>query len=580
VCVNHSEPIPVALVTGTQVQGNGDTYTLEYLGAGAMAVAYKAADSAGNTAVVKELLPVNDAVKHAENLRRFMREAQIQELLGKAYSQAVPFPRGMGYFNFTHQDPTGPVVRDYMVMEFIPGQSLAKLLKSSGVMSKLAVLQFAIEMCQALAFLHNFTDPATGSKHPIVHRDMKPDNVMVVTLGNDVTYKVLDFGIARPAIKSAGTQAKGPQGTIAGSAPYWSPEQLGAISGNIDGRTDIYALGATMYELLTGKQFDRTVTSRLPEVTANVSDADMQGMIKKAIAVQPTSRYQTVEEMRDELVRTYETARPLPAHLRHLSSQATPAPQRTAANTSPATPSVSPVGAQGPLPKVQILWHNGSSAFTGAGQVEYHQDCGGQVVEVNGRVPGFRSFAPLVGAQVMVARIHDLNSTAPGAVTNTVTDANGDFNLDWDDVTVPKSVQQRRLDIHIKDAAGRLLVADRVFIKPPGVVKQAGGALGSAIKQMLPNSTYIVDVFKSMMAVAGGRVGLIVAFVCAVVFLAGVFFHSASVYSLAPLGILWSLFGGKLMRKKGILAALGKSFLLMTTVLWVGLWTLGYIATR
>lgn len=442
VCANHPEPVPAALAAGTVIQGNNTTYTLTYLGAGAMGVAYKATDNAtGATLVVKELLPVNDPTGQADRLRRFQREARVQAMLSTS-SGDIPFPRGYGHFT----EPT--VGREVMVMEFVQGRDLAKVLKQQGPLDRLTILQIGIEMCDALAYLHNFVDPRTGKKDPIVHRDLKPDNIMVVPVASGDTYKLIDFGIARSAIKSPGTLAKGPQGTIAGTGAYWAPEQVGAGTGQIDGRTDIYILGGVLYELQTGKQFDKVIRTRVADLTANVGDPDLQGLLKKMIDPKPDRRFQTVEELRVELVKVYETIQPLPAHLQAITATPTPVP----------TPA--PTSTQSTLGKIGIEWDQASP--TRYSTLEWHQDLRGQVVASKRWWKWLRKI-PVSNVSV-VPIIHDVNNPSPLSSTPVSTDLVGRFELEWDDTTVPMSVARRIFQIRVEDSGGNLLHEEKLEI--------------------------------------------------------------------------------------------------------------------
>jgi serine/threonine-protein kinase len=200
----------------------------------------------------------------------FLQEAQI---LGRL--DHVNLPRVVDFFSETD--------RHYLVMDFIEGETLERLLgERSTPFSEADVLGWAGQLCDVLAYLH--------SQNPLViFRDLKPGNIM---LARDGRLKLIDFGIARlfkPG-KSTDTHRLGTPG-------YAPPEQYG--QGQTDARSDIYALGVTLYELLT--RYDPTaqpfVLPKLRQLNPNVS-ARTEAAIERAIRADPTQRFQAVIEMR------------------------------------------------------------------------------------------------------------------------------------------------------------------------------------------------------------------------------------------------------------------------------------------
>jgi serine/threonine-protein kinase len=141
----------------------------------------------------------------------------------------------------------------YMVMEYLEGLNLNDVVEILGVLDIPSVAEYAIQTCEGLAEAH-----ARG----IIHRDIKPDNLFLVERsGGWRTIKILDFGISKVVLANAQNISTG---TIVGSPCYMSPEQLRSTA-TVDHRTDIWSLGATLYEILTGKPaFDPALT--LPEL--------------------------------------------------------------------------------------------------------------------------------------------------------------------------------------------------------------------------------------------------------------------------------------------------------------------------
>ena len=167
----------------------------------------------------------------------------------------------------------------YIVMDYIEGESLDKILDEYGVQSEELVISWAKQLCDALGYLHS-------QKPPIIYRDMKPGNVMLKPEGN---IKIIDFGIAREYKEQNLSDT-----TVLGTRGYAPPEQY---SGQTDQRSDIYALGMTMHQLLTG------VDPRKGEVYAPVRQWNpklsegIELIIDKCISPAPENRYQTCAEL-------------------------------------------------------------------------------------------------------------------------------------------------------------------------------------------------------------------------------------------------------------------------------------------
>ena len=145
----------------------------------------------------------------------------------------------------------------YMVMEFLEGCNLAKLLETSGVLRIDDAINYVIQGCEAIAEAHSYC---------IVHRDIKPANLFLSKRPNGTPIvKVLDFGISKRTDNEVDNLTK--TTTALGSALYMSPEQMQASRG-VDHRTDIYALGISLYELLAGRQ--PFYADTLPQLCAEI----------------------------------------------------------------------------------------------------------------------------------------------------------------------------------------------------------------------------------------------------------------------------------------------------------------------
>jgi serine/threonine-protein kinase len=221
------------LSAGTKL---GTYEVLSAIGAGGMGEVYQAHDSNLRRDVAIKVLP--EAFAHdADRLSRFRREAQLLAALNHSNIATI---YGLEETNGT----------SYLVMELVPGETLAQRIKQNGAVAVEEALTIAKQIAEALEYAHD---------HSVIHRDLKPANVKLTPEGK---IKVLDFGLAKAFSSEATTDDIGNsptlsmaatmQGVILGTAAYMSPEQ--AKGKAVDKRTDIWAFGAVLYELLTGKQ--------------------------------------------------------------------------------------------------------------------------------------------------------------------------------------------------------------------------------------------------------------------------------------------------------------------------------------
>ncbi len=134
----------------------------------------------------------------------------------------------------------------YLMMEFLEGDTLARRIQDCGTLASAEAIDIAVQTASALGAAH---------KKGIIHRDLKPENLFLVpdeTRPHGVHVKVLDFGIAKLRGELAGNSAKTQDGALMGTPPYMSPEQCRGLIGEIDERTDIYAMGIILYQMLVG----------------------------------------------------------------------------------------------------------------------------------------------------------------------------------------------------------------------------------------------------------------------------------------------------------------------------------------
>jgi eukaryotic-like serine/threonine-protein kinase len=261
---------------------DGRYQVVRKLGAGGMANVYLAEDQELGRRVAIKIL--ND--RHANDdqfVERFRREAKN--------AAALSHPNIVSIYDRGEAEGTY-----YIAMEFLDGRTLKELVVSRGPAPVTVSVEYARQILQALRFAH---------RHGIVHRDIKPHNVLVDAEGR---VKVTDFGIAR-----AGTSQMTEAGSIVGTAQYLSPEQ--ARGTDVDQRSDVYSLGIVLYELLTGTvpfNGDTPVEIAMKHLSA-VPDPpstrrpdvprDLDLIVMRALAKDPADRYQSAEEMDADLER-------------------------------------------------------------------------------------------------------------------------------------------------------------------------------------------------------------------------------------------------------------------------------------
>ncbi len=194
----------------------------------------------------------------------------------------------------------------FLEMEYVKGMSFEDIVDNVGAMSAKHALAVAILTCKALTYAHNCSLTIYGKHyHGVIHRDLKPANILLSKTGD---VKITDFGIARPGAVSI---EESKQTKVLGTLPYLAPEQLTGMP--VAKSSDIYSLGITLYELITGrKAFPQTNLNDLiaakqnghivDPINYNIPvNADIMSIIKKASSISPEERYATAKEMEKEL---------------------------------------------------------------------------------------------------------------------------------------------------------------------------------------------------------------------------------------------------------------------------------------
>ncbi len=280
----------MALPAGTRL---GAYEILAAIGAGGMGEVYEARDTKLGRNVAIKVLPAN-FVNDPERLARFQREARMLA--------ALNHPNIATIYGLEHSDNT-----HFLIMELVPGETLAERVKAGPVPVEEA-LKIAAQIAEALEAAH---------EKNIIHRDLKPANVKVTPEGK---VKVLDFGLAKafegdgasddpsnsPTLSMAATM----RGVILGTAAYMSPEQ--ARGKAADRRTDIWAFGCVLYELLTGKQAFRgeTATDIIAKILTGEPDwkalpsgtpAQIRQLLRRCLQKDKTLRMQAAGDARIEI---------------------------------------------------------------------------------------------------------------------------------------------------------------------------------------------------------------------------------------------------------------------------------------
>jgi Tol biopolymer transport system component len=281
----------VTLAAGTRL---GPYEILSAIGAGGMGEVYRGRDSRLDRLVAVKVLPAH-LHGNADLRERFDREARAVS--------SLTHPHICALYDVGHQNGT-----DFLVMELLEGETLADRLEKGPLPADQA-LRYGIEIADALSAAH---------RQGIVHRDLKPGNVMVTKAGA----KLLDFGLARTGVAAAtGAVTALPttpanltaQGTILGTFQYMAPEQLEGQEA--DARTDIFAFGALLFEMITGRRafegrtqanlISAIMTSAPPSVSSvqPLAPPSLDYAISRCLAKDPDDRWQSARDLAAELRR-------------------------------------------------------------------------------------------------------------------------------------------------------------------------------------------------------------------------------------------------------------------------------------
>ena len=301
-----------------RIETIGRYKVLGVLGKGAMGIVYKGVD------------PVIDREVAIKTIRLALSAEELAQYEAR-FAQEI---KTVGKLTHPHIVPIYDVGRTehfaYMALEFIDGRDLKAYMAGGKPLDVAATLDLVAQVADGLAFAHS---------RDIVHRDVKPSNVMVARTEDAMVAKIMDFGIARGPASMLKTQT----GLILGSPRYMSPEHV--TGKNIGPHSDIFSLGVLLYEMLTGlPPFDAESVTSIMYQTVNVPEqapstrnravaAELDALVARALAKKPEERFATMREFHRAL-REMLKALPAPGLL--------PLPAAPATQTSPGFPALEP----------------------------------------------------------------------------------------------------------------------------------------------------------------------------------------------------------------------------------------------
>lgn len=285
---------PYGGVDGNRLFENEPQFAGKYkflgvIGSGGMGVIYKALMLAVGKQIAVKMM--HEHLLTPDAVARFKVEARATGMLSHPYIVRI------------HDFGTTSTGQPFMVMDFVSGKTLADILKNEGALSSRRFIRIFSQVCDALSHAH---------KRNVLHRDIKPSNIMVVRNDdNEEEVRIMDFGVAKVTGDAEANQLT-KTGEAVGSPLYMSPEQS---RGKPDARSDLYSLGCVMYEALTlsppfeGTSALDTMLLHLNEppqpmqkvAPDNMIDTRLEAIVQRLLEKDPADRYQTMDELRDEL---------------------------------------------------------------------------------------------------------------------------------------------------------------------------------------------------------------------------------------------------------------------------------------
>lgn len=263
------------------------------LGQGAFGEVFQAVETAQNRVVALKVVNAQ-LVRNPKDIQRFLREAETGQSLNHPNILKI----------YSAGESRGAY---YIAMEYIPGKEVSELLRAYGRLDVGYVLRLAIQLASGLQHAY---------ENGIVHRDIKPDNVMVLQHPqHGAVAKLVDFGLAKCFTEDDGGGLT-EQGEGMGTLAYMPPEQLDDAL-NADQRSDIYSLGATVFHMLSGQRpfAEKTTRSFIKKILQSPPPSlctlnpqvplELDEIIQRAMSKSPEDRYQTPQELQDDLLELF-----------------------------------------------------------------------------------------------------------------------------------------------------------------------------------------------------------------------------------------------------------------------------------
>ncbi|THB76302.1 MAG: serine/threonine protein kinase [Desulfobacteraceae bacterium] len=240
-------------------------------------------------------------------IKRMLPQNALEETLVNSFIDEAKLGALLQHENIIHTYDFGEIDRFYyMAMEYLFGQDLHTLLKRSAQAGRPLDTENALliisKICEGMSYAHNLKD-LNDNHLQIIHRDISPHNIFITYEGK---VKIIDFGVAKSMTQTDKTRT----GLVKGKVAYMSPEQLDA--GTIDHRTDIFSIGALMYEMLTGQRlytgdgadlFKKVMNAEFtaPDILKPDLPRELIGILGRALAVDPDKRYPSCADMQKDI---------------------------------------------------------------------------------------------------------------------------------------------------------------------------------------------------------------------------------------------------------------------------------------
>ncbi len=438
-CPQHRKD-RVVVADGETLNGNNNTYKIQKVlsAKGGTAVTYLATDSSSNSVVVKELIDDPDPVMQKDNEIRFEREAILLQTLSSKF-----LPKGLDRF-----DEAG---HRFFVQTYIPGTDLFDDIKNNGVIPPDGALEIGVKICEALGLLHDFKDPANGTADPILHRDIKPDNIMLTAHTGEPV--LIDFG---SAVKTQSNMI-GATVMMPGTPGYMSQSRIQVGDEATD---DLFSLAYTIIYLVTGEEPTTNNANRdsllqkLPPSWKQCFDFATQDVILPGNKVGDVGfRPKDWQDFRTQLI--------------NLMSPAAASAYVSNVPTAPPAPVV--------VANVYDVELQPQTTFMPDAHT-YCQPIQGRFL-LNGNSAGGLLLTPIIfdiGGQ----------STANGKGRAITTGTLGEFTLAINDCTVPLAVTERKIELVFTDSAGLEVHRLQIQISRPrtAMAVNAGSSFISALK--------------------------------------------------------------------------------------------------